>query len=135
MHNALNQRINMKILLDTNFLFIPFTLKADVFSQFRNLGFSICVIDRTVEELENLKQNGDAKEKKASKMALEAITKLNIEVLHAEERLKKVDESILDVAAKRKLMVATQDKELKRLLKEKGIRVYYLRQRKYVTEE
>ena len=129
---------NMKVLLDTNFLFIPFTMKADVFSQFKDLGFSICVIDRTIGELENLKKTGSAKEKKVAKMALEAITKLNIEIIHTdtkEESFKKVDESILDIAAKQELIVATQDRELKRLLKGKGIRVYYLRQRKYISED
>ena len=128
----------MKVLLDTNFLFIPFTMKADVFSQFKDLGFSICVIDRTIGELENLKKTGSAKEKKVAKMALEAITKLNIEIIHTdtkEESFKKVDESILDIAAKQELIVATQDRELKRLLKGKGIRVYYLRQRKYISED
>jgi rRNA-processing protein FCF1 len=125
----------MKVLLDTNFILIPFTLNVDVFSQFRNRGDELFVLDRSLVELEYLTRKGNGVDKLNAKMALESVEKCGISVISSEESFKKVDESIIDVAEEQNLAVATQDKELKQMLREKGLKVYYLRQKRYIMRD
>ena len=124
----------MKILLDTNFLLLPFTLKIDIFSQFRALDprASFFVLDRTMQELSYLLQKGTGKNKAAAKMAQELVERFKIKVIQTEERFKNVDQVLVDSAAKYSLSVATQDRALQLQLKKEHIPVYRLRQKKYV---
>ena len=47
---------------------------------------------------------------------------------------KKADKTIMDYAAKNECAVATNDKKLLKALKNKGIKILRLRQRKYIIE-
>jgi rRNA-processing protein FCF1 len=128
----------MKVILDTNFVLIPFTLNIDIFSQFRDLGVKIAVIKSTIQELQYLQDKGSRDEKQAAKMAEQAIEKLNIEIIDQDvttDSFKNVDTQILDIAKENGYGVATQDKELKNNLKINKIVVYYLRQKKYITRQ
>lgn len=128
----------MDIIIDTNFLFIPFTLKVDIFSQLREEGSGsniLHIIDKQIEELEYLMKRGTGKEKSTSKMVISSIKTLKIDIIPTEESFKKVDERILETAVKMKFGVATQDKELKQKLKKEKVPVYYLRQKKYIMRD
>jgi len=135
----------MEIIIDTNFLLIPFTLNVDIFSQFREMNIKLNIIDRQIDELNKLKEKGSGSEKLASKLVIEAISRfkinivdpssLNIHSSSSEESFKKVDTVILETAKSLKFGVATQDKELKKRLREEKIPVYYLRQKKYITRD
>ncbi len=124
----------MKLLLDTNFLMIPFTLKVDIFSQFKEFDphSTFSVIDRTVQELQYLQNKGSGNDKAAAKMALQALKKLKIAVIPTEQSFKNVDQVLVDIAQKYALSVATQDRALQVQLKKIQVPVYRLRQKKYV---
>ena len=52
-----------KIILDTNFLMIPFTLKVDIFLEIDRViidEYRLYIIDKTIDELDNIieKQSG-----------------------------------------------------------------------------
>ena len=129
----------MKILLDTNFIMIPFTLKIDIFSLFREKDprSTFSILDRSIEELKYLTQKGTKKDSEAAKMAIQACQKLNISIIPTEpgeESFKNVDQVLVSVAEKKGFSVATQDKELQKELKKAGVAVYFLRQKKYIQE-
>ena len=75
---------------------------------------------RAIEELKKLK----------SKLSLGLIEKFKIEIIATNENLD-VDSLILKIS-NRDTIVATQDKELKRRLKVKGIKILVIRQKKYL---
>ena len=113
----------MKILLDTNFIITCLKFKIDLFSEInRNCHFKydIFILDESIEELKKLK----------SKLSLGLIEKFKIKIIATNENLD-TDSLILKTSDK-DTIVATQDKELKRRLKVKGIKVLVIRQKKYL---
>ncbi len=122
----------MKILLDTNFLLIPSQFKVDIFSEIDRIietNYNICILDKTIDELNNVVNKAKGKDKKAAQLALQLIEHKKPEIISTETTY--VDQAILDIVDK-DYIVATQDKELKKQLKEKGIPVIILRQKKYL---
>jgi uncharacterized protein len=119
---------------------IPFALHVDIFKQFRDLLIELAIVDSTQKELERIREKANNKDKAAAKMALESIDKLNIEILNTSsetetESFLSVDTQILDIAQEKGYGVATQDKELKKRLREAKVPVYYLRQKKYIQRQ
>ena len=124
-----------KILLDTNFLLVPFQFKVDIFSEIDRIiiaRYELIVLDRTVEELENIVKKGKGKDKEAAKFALKLIQNKKPMIIKTNSG-KKTDDIILEYAIKEGYLVATQDKDLKRKLVNQGIEVIVLRQKKFLT--
>ena len=124
-----------KILLDTNFLLIPYQFKVDIFAQIDRImhfQYKIFVLDKSVEELKKVIEGQKGKSKDAAKIALKLIAIKNIGIIKTESD-KKTDDIILDIAKEVKYIVATQDKDLKRRLINQGIEVIVLRQKKILV--
>lgn len=115
----------VKIIIDTNILLSKH--KIDVFSELSRIcdfNYTVCVIDKTIDELRN---------KKGSRLAL-GLLDANKVVQIKTSKGKSVDELLLDIAKQDKdIVVVTQDIHLKRLLKEKGIKIITIRQNKYLA--
>ena len=135
-----------RIILDTNFLLIPARFRVDIFSELEktvNFKYELIILDKSLNELNNLilKPKSDIKgaDKEAAKIALKLVDiyaknkKLNI----IPSKTAYVDEAIIEFAAKNpgNTIVATQDRGLKKRLKEKGIKTITLRQKKYLALE
>ena len=120
-----------KIILDTNFILIPFMFNIDIFEQIKQLPFNseIYYLDLSIKELENIKE----KEKKYTKPALELLKTKQVKLLKTEKH-KKVDDLLVELG-QNDYIIATQDKDLKRRLKFKKIPLVYLRQKKYLKYE
>jgi hypothetical protein len=117
------------IILDSNFLMIPFQFKIDIISEINricNFKYELKIIDKTIDELENLN-------KKEAKAALKLIENKKIRKI-VTKKDKIVDDLILELTDKN-IIVATQDKELKRKLKDKNTPIIVLRQKKYLKLE
>jgi len=119
-----------KIIIDTNFLMIPFQFSVDIFSEFGRIcsfHYKLNVYEQSINELEQIIRTG--KDKKAAKLALRLINLKEIHIIKSSE--KDVDYAIL-----RNLngdtIVATQDAELKRKLIKKGASIIFMRQKKYL---
>ena len=124
-----------KILLDTNFLLIPYQFKVDVFTQIDKIStfnYKIFILDRSLEELKKIVDEQRGKNKDAAKIALKLVAIKNIGIIKTKSN-KKTDEIILELASKNNFIVATQDKELKSRLKEKNVPLMVLRQKKRVV--
>ena len=109
-----------RIILDTDFLLDCVKWKIDLFSEFEkacDFQYELCVLDKTLEELEG---------KEGSKLAKE-YTKKMITIKTSMD--KPVDALILGMEP---CYAATQDKELKEKLKKAGFSIITIRQKKYL---
>lgn len=115
-----------KVILDTNFLTIPYQFSIDIFDKIKDLvrgEYEIIVLDGTVRELKNL-SNKKGGRSLAAKVGLELIEKRELKVLETENG--NVDDEIVDLSDD-KTIVATNDKELIKRLKHKNVKIIYLR--------
>jgi len=118
-----------KIILDTNFLTIPYQFNVDIFEEIDRImeeDYELITLDKVVEELKRMKKGKDAV---AARIGLELIKKKNIKVIKTNE--KKVDNAIVKLANK-DTIVATNDKVLRERIKNKNVKVLYLRSKKHL---
>ena len=123
-----------KILLDTNFLMIPASLRVDIFSEIERIAdfrHEICVLDKSLDELKRIIETQKGKHKDAAKLSLQLAHKKNLKILKTES-IKNVDEIIAEMADSKLFIVATQDSGLKRRLRERHVPLIVLRQKKYL---
>lgn len=124
-----------KILLDTNFLLIPYQFRVDIFTQIDRIStfqYKIFILDKTLEELKNIVEKQKGKNKDAAKIALKLIAIENIGIIKTKGN-EKTDDIILELSSKKDFIVATQDKDLKRRLIHHNVKVIVLRQKKILA--
>ena len=125
----------MKIIIDTNFLLIPGNFMVDIIEEIANLAdfsYELCIIDKTIDELKNIK--GSGKDKSAVKIALELINK-DLFTIITTNKDKIVDDLILDIAKDEKIAVCTMDKGLKTALKPLKTTIITMRSKKHLILE
>jgi hypothetical protein len=132
-----------KILLDTNFLLIPFQFRVDIFSEFDRLFsvYELFVLDKNIEELEKIVSEQRGKHRDAAKLGLSLLKARGFNVLKTVKHLNSnsslpkisfVDNLIVSFAIEGNFIVATQDKLLKEKLKNSEVKIVTLRQKKYL---
>ncbi len=119
----------MKILLDTNFLLLPVQFRVDL-SDLKEHG-SIATLDSCVKELERLSK-GKGRTGEQAAVALAMIKSRGIRIISSK---KNADSALLDSAKRHGYAVATNDRKLIKKLKDNGIRIIRLRQKKYFIIE
>lgn len=123
-----------KILFDTNFLMIPLRFGVDVFEEAERVFNQLpeyYVTRSVLREIRLLKQGASpslAKELCFAEKLAERCSVLEVEAEDAET----VDESILRTAIGKRMIVGTTDAELRKRLREAGVKVLVLRQRRYL---
>jgi len=121
--------VTIKVILDSNFLFIPLQFKIDIFEQLQTLlnqKFELILLSSTHQELRTIAEKGSPTRRKQASFALKLAEKcriVNIEKKAGETN----DNVILRVAAEWKSPVATNDRELRRKLRSLDIPVIFLR--------
>jgi len=123
-----------RIMLDTNFLLIPAQFKVDIFSEMHRIcdfSYELLVLDKTLDELKGIVEKQKGRHKKAAKLALALLNAKKVKILRTAQE-GSVDD-ILKKTASKEDIVATQDRELRRALRKKGISLIALRQKKYLT--
>ncbi|MBN1545011.1 nucleotide-binding protein [Candidatus Woesearchaeota archaeon] len=122
------------IILDTNFLLIPAQFKVDIFSEIQKImevPYELCIVDRTLEELDKLKDSASGRDKQAARLALQLLKAKEVRSLKTEKNLN-TDKLIVELAKPADFIVATQDMALKDVLKRKSVQLIVLRQKKYL---
>lgn len=122
----------MKIILDTNFLMAIAQFRIDIFSEIGRIAefrYDICILDKTIDELNNIIKVQKGKERFAAKLALDILDAKGISQLKTGPG--KTDDLIVDAAGK-DTVIATQDRELKRRVCRKGAKVIGIRQKRYL---
>ena len=126
-----------KIILDTNFLMIPGRFKIDIFSEIDRMAdfnYKFFIIDKTIDELEKIINNKESKlkDREYAKIGLGLVRAKNIESIKSNDE--SVDEAIIRVSD-RDTIVASSDRELKRELRKKGVKIINLRKKQYLVLE
>jgi len=121
--------VTLKVILDSNFLFIPAKFQIDVFEELAKLlnqRFEPVLLSSIYQELKTMAEKGAPSRRRQASLALKLAEKcklVNVEK-HVEETN---DDIILRIAILWKSPVATNDRELRRKLRARAIPVIYLR--------
>jgi len=112
----------IKVIVDTNGLMMPFQFGINLDYELQRLlgKYEIIVPSCVIEELKRINRW----EAKAALQLAEKFKKIDTE--------KKGDEGIIEIAEKTRGYVLTNDRELRKKLRERGIKTIYLRALKYL---
>ncbi len=124
-----------KVLLDSSFLFIPSQFKVDIFDELTRIlerRFEPIVISTTYEELQTIVKTGSPKARGQATLALQIADKCR-RIIVKREAKESHDDVIVRIASKIKCCVATNDKELRKRLRDRSIAVVYLRQKTHLA--
>ena len=124
------------IVLDTNFVLFPFESHIDIVEECKRAldePFVLAIIDLCVTELKDMNASGNTRRRRHAALALTWLRHHNVRTLPTKGFVS-ADAAILGVvkAYKGPIAVATQDRDLKRKLKEAGIPRIIIRQKKYL---
>lgn len=115
----------LRIILDTNFVTIPFQFKVDIYSE----------IERIIDEPHTLEFPkiclAELQKLKQGKAALELMQKKGVSFVEVPFK-KNVDDSIVDYANEKKAVIATQDALLKKKALKNSLLVITLRKKQYL---
>ncbi|MFX1319030.1 MAG: PIN domain-containing protein [Promethearchaeota archaeon] len=132
MPNNLQASYGTKVLLDTNFLLLPFQRQIDIFNEIpRLIGGQVhfVLLPQIITELEWLKTQGTAKERRAAESAYQLMEQFCqvLTDLPASIQDLDADSALLRYAHETGAIVATNDGALRRKLVKQGSRAIFLR--------
>ena len=123
-----------KIILDTNFLLIPYQFKVDIFSEIKRVcdfKYRLFIVDQTIDELKKLAETQKGKDKLAAVLAMAMLEQKKVGQIKTKKD-KDVDNLILDESDENTI-VATQDRILKSRLKKKGAGLIVLKNKTHLA--
>lgn len=127
----------IKVIFDSNFLFVPSQFQLDIFEEMLKLlnqRFEPIMLSTTHNELLTMTEKGSPSRRKQATLALKLAKKCR--VVNAEKNRDETnDDVVLKVAAEWKSPVATNDRELRRKLRAQAIPVIYLRSKRRLELE
>ena len=126
----------LRIILDANFFFVPSQFRVDIFEELANLlskRFEPILLSSTKTELEGL-ANSNPKIRNQAILGLKLAEKCKF-VFVEKNPTETFDDVIVRVASDWNCPVATNDKELKKRLREKGVTTIFLRQKQRLAME
>jgi rRNA-processing protein FCF1 len=121
--------VALKVILDSNFLFVPAKFQLDIFEELAKLlnqRFEPVLLSSIYQELQTMAEKGAPSRRKQALLALKLAEKCRrIDVEKSGEESN--DDVILRTATLWKSPVATNDRELRNKLRTRNIPVIYLR--------
>ena len=123
-----------EVVIDTNFFMVPFQFNVDIITELEKLlpSYNLTTPNFVINELKGLKNNSKGKTRLTANLALKLANSSEIEIKDISLlENETVDDALLRVSE----VLATNDIELKKRAKDKGITVAYLRQKKYIAVE
>jgi len=127
----------VKVILDSNFLFIPSEFRIDVFEGLESLlGQRVdpILLSQTYQEIRKIAEESSPKIRQQASLALEIAEKCCI--VQVEKDFKETcDDLIVRVAKEWRSPVATNDRTLRRRLRNINVPVIYLRQKSRLEME
>lgn len=121
-----------EVMIDTNFFMVPFQFNVDIIDELEKVlpSYKLTTPIFVINELKGLKRNNKGKIRLNADLALKLANSSNIEIKDISlENNETVDDALLRVSE----VLATNDIELKKRARKKGITVAYLRQKKYIA--
>jgi len=123
-------RRTTRIVLDSNALFVPIQLKIDIFQELKTLlnrNFELVLLKPIQQELERLAREGSPQIQKKASYALKLAEKCT--VVGVKDEATSPDDVILQTASKWNCPVFTNDRELRKKLRNINVPVIYVRQK------
>ena len=121
-----------EVVIDTNFFMVPFQFNVDIIDELEKAlpSYKLTTPIFVIKEMKALKRNNKGKIRLNADLALKLANSSNIEIKDISlENNETVDDALLRVSE----VLATNDIELKKRARKKGITVAYLRQKKYIA--
>ena len=121
-----------EVVIDTNFFMVPFQFNVDIIDELEKAlpSYKLTTPIFVINVLKGLKRNNKGKIRLNADLALKLANSSNIEIKDISlENNETVDDALLRVSE----VLATNDIELKKRARKKGITVAYLRQKKYIA--
>lgn len=121
-----------EVVIDTNFFMVPFQFNVDVIDELEKLlpSYKLTTPQFVINELKGLKHNKNNTIRLNASLAFKLAKSSNIEIKDISlNEGETVDDALLRVSE----VLATNDIDLKKRAKNKGISVVYLRQKKYIS--
>jgi rRNA-processing protein FCF1 len=119
-----------KLILDSNALFVPLQFKLDIFEELNtlmNANYEPILLSPNRQEIERLTREGSLKTRKEASYALKLAEKCR--VVETEITDASADDVIVEVASKWKCPVFTNDRLLRKRLRDINVPVIYVRQK------
>ncbi len=123
-----------EVVIDTNFFMVPFQFNVDVITELEKLlpSYKLTTPSFVINELKGLKKNNKGKIRLNANLALKLANSSKVEIKDISLlENETVDDALLRVSE----VLATNDIELKKRAKDRGITVAYLRQKRYIAVE
>ncbi|NJF24286.1 PIN domain-containing protein [Thermococcus sp. Bubb.Bath] len=132
------ERREWLVIPDTNFLLVPGQFGVDIIRELERViqaRFRVAVPDVILQELDVIERKSRGRDLMAVRMAKKLAERFDVvEVGRFGER--PIDDQLLDFAVKNeRVIVCTNDKGLKKRLRERGVPVVYLRSKKILELE
>jgi rRNA-processing protein FCF1 len=125
------ERETVKVILDTNALFVPLQFKIDIFNCLEQLlerNFELILLSPVKREIETMAKKGSPKMRKNASYALKLAEKCKyVEVDAPASAL--TDDIIVKIANELKTPVFTNDRQLRKRLRDISVPVIYVRQK------
>jgi rRNA-processing protein FCF1 len=125
------EKKTLKVILDSNAFFVPLQLKLDIFSDLKRLlnrSFELILLSPVKRELKVLAITGSPKMRKNASYALKLAEKCRyVEVDTPSSAL--TDDIIIEIAKEWQAPVFTNDRQLKKRLRDISVPVIYVRQK------
>lgn len=121
---------SLKIILDSNAFFVPLQFKIDIVEELKtllNMRHELVLLSPVKQELERLVNEGSPQTRKNAVYALKLAEKCKL--VNVEDHETPVDDVIMEAARKGNCAVFTNDKQLKKKLRDINVPVIYVRQK------
>jgi hypothetical protein len=129
------QKKPLKVILDSNALFTPLQFKIDIFEELKTLlnrRFEPVLLSPVRQELERLSKESSPQMRKNAALALKLVEKCKVVVID-ETGTDNVDDAITKVASRGRCAVFTNDRQLRKKLRDINVPVIYVRQKSRLT--
>ena len=121
-----------EVVIDTNFFMVPFQFNVDIITELEKVlpSYKLTTPSFVINKLKGLKRNNKGKIRLNANLALKLANSSKVEIKDISLlENETVDDALLRVSE----VLATNDIELKKRAKAKGITIVYLRQKNYIT--
>lgn len=126
------KREPLRVILDSNALFVPLQFRIDIFEETEkllNAKFQFILLSAIRQELKKLAEKGSPKMQKNASYALKMAEKCKLIDLGEEYASSSPDDAIFQAARKWKCPVFTNDRKLRKRLRDINVPVIYVRQK------
>jgi len=125
------EKESLKIILDANALFVPLQFKIDIFEELKtllNVNFEPILLSPIRRELEKIAEKGPPKMRKNASYALTLAEKCRLFEVN-EKFVASPDNAVVQMAKDWNCPVFTNDRELRKRLRNINVPVIYVRQK------